>query len=293
MSQAAEEIRAFLRSRKHMPMPPTLQEARLGYEEMAKMFPLVPDTTTEKIVVNGINAEWISTPNTDKNYVMLYLHGGGYVLGSPNTHRSLVSRLADATKSLVLLLDYRLAPEHPFPAAVEDAVSAYRWLIANGFSNENIFICGDSAGGGLTLATAISLRDANEKLPKQLALISPWTDLAATGDSLTTLAEIDPWLTSPELTDLAKLYLAATDSKDPLASPLFADLSGLPEMLIQVGADEILLDDSTRLAKKAEEVGVKTTLEVWKGMWHVWHAFAHKLSEGQNAINKIGSFLRS
>ncbi|MFY9224090.1 MAG: alpha/beta hydrolase [Blastocatellia bacterium] len=292
MSQAAEEIRAFLRSRKHTPIPPTLQEARMGYEEMAKMFPLAADTTTEKILVNGINAEWISTPNTDKNYVMLYLHGGGYVLGSPNTHRALVSRLADATKSLVLLLDYRLAPEHPFPSAVEDAVSAYRWLLNNGFSNENIFICGDSAGGGLTLATAISLCDANEKLPKRLALISPWTDLAATGDSLTTLAEIDPWLTSPELTDLAKLYLATTDSKHPLASPLFADLSGLPEMLIQVGADEILLDDSIRLAKKAEEMGVNATLEVWKGMWHVWHAFADKLSEGQEAINKIGLFLR-
>ncbi|KAF0248436.1 MAG: alpha/beta hydrolase domain-containing protein [bacterium] len=214
------------------------------------------------------------------------------MLGSINTHRALASRISAATKAKVLLLDYRLAPEHPFPSAIEDSCSAYRWLVSKGFSNNNIFICGDSAGGGLTLSTVISLRDAQESLPKRIALISPWTDLAATGDSLTTLSEVDPWLEPKELTTLASLYLAGSDAKHPLASPLFANLSDLPQMLIQVGSDEILLDDSTRLAKLAKVAGVDVELEVWQGMWHVWHAFADKLSEGQKAIDKIGTFFR-
>lgn len=293
MSQIALEIRSYLTERKNAPPLPTLQEARASYEEMASKIPLFPNTEIEKIEINGIKAEWVIAPNIDKSHVVLYLHGGAYVLGSPNTHRALASRISASTKAKVLLLDYRLAPEHPFPSAIEDSCSAYRWLIQQGFSNNNIFICGDSAGGGLTLATVISLRDAQETLPKRIALISPWTDLAATGESLTTLSELDPWLEAKELTDLALLYLAGSDAKNPLASPLFANLEALPDMLIQVGSDEILLDDSTRLAKLAKASGVDVTLEVWEGMWHVWHAFADKLVEGQEAIDNIGKFFRS
>ncbi len=292
MSQTALEIRAYLTERKNAPALATLQEVRASYEEMVSKIPLFVNTEIEKIEVNGIKAEWVTAPNVDKNYVVLYLHGGAYVLGSINTHRALASRISAATKAKVLLLDYRLAPEHPFPSAIEDSCSAYRWLVSKGFSNNNIFICGDSAGGGLTLSTVISLRDAQESLPKRIALISPWTDLAATGDSLTTLSEVDPWLEPKELTTLASLYLAGSDAKHPLASPLFANLSDLPQMLIQVGSDEILLDDSTRLAKLAKVAGVDVELEVWQGMWHVWHAFADKLSEGQKAIDKIGTFFR-
>lgn len=294
MRKEVEELRAYLTERKHAPAPTNIYEARASYEKMASQFPLLPGTTVEKTVVNEkINAEWVAASNVDKNYVLLYIHGGGYILGSPNTHRALVSRLSAATNCPVLLLDYRLAPEHHFPAAIEDCVSAYRWLLANGFSNENIFICGDSAGGDLTVSTTVSLRKAGDKLPKGIAAISPWTDLAATGESLTTLAETDPWLDAKGLTHLASIYLAGTDPKDPLASPLYADLKGLPPLLIQVGSDEILLDDSIRLAKIAEEAGVTVELEVWQDMWHVWHAFADRIVEGQQAIDKIGRFLRS
>lgn len=293
MSQIALEIRAYLTERKNAPVPASIEEARASYEEMASKIPLFANTEIEKIEVNGIKAEWVVAPNVDKNCVVLYLHGGAYTLGSPNTHRALASRISAATKSKVLLLDYRLAPEHPFPSAIEDGCTAYRWLINNGFLHSNIFICGDSAGGALTLSTVISLRDSNEVLPKRIALISPWTDLAATGESLISLSEIDPWLEAKELTNLARLYLAGTDAKHPLASPLYANLSNLPPMLIQVGSDEILLDDSTRLAKLAQEVGTEIELEVYSGMWHVWHAFADKLPEGQRAIDKIGVFFRS
>lgn len=293
MSQIAEEIREYLRERKNAPVPSSIKETRVSYEEMASKTPLFPNTVVEKAEINGIKAEWVAAPNIDKNRVVLYLHGGGYVFCSPITHRALASRLSASSNSLVLVLDYRLAPEHPFPSALEDSCSAYRWLLKNNFSNEKIFICGDSAGGGLTLSTLVSLRDNNEILPNRVALISPWTDLAATGDSLVSLAEIDPWLEVDGLKHLASLYLAGNDPKHPLVSPLFANLSNLPPMLIQVGSDEILLDDSVRLAKLAQAAGVSVELQVWQKMWHVWHAFADKLVEGQQAIDKIGQFFRS
>jgi acetyl esterase/lipase len=192
-----------------------------------------------------------------------------------------------------LLIEYRLAPEHVFPAALEDALTAYRWLLANGTKPEHIVIGGDSAGGGLAMALLTTLRDKGDPLPAGAVLLSPWTDVAGTGESMTTHAEIDPWLSSAAFNFVAPLYAGAEDIRNPLISPVFADLHGLPPLYIHVGTDEILLNDSTRLAERAKAVGVTAHLQVWEGMWHVFQAFAYTLPEGQQAIDQIGEFIRS
>jgi acetyl esterase/lipase len=288
-----EQIRSLLLSMKNAPMPESIEELRENVEKMMSQSHLSPDISIEPIDINGIAGEWVSATESSNEHAMLYLHGGGYILGSSRTYRDLTSRIAAAAGVRVMVIDYRLAPENQFPAAIEDAVNAYRWLINNGFKPENIAIGGDSAGGGLTLATLLSLRDAGESLPAVAALISPWTDLAGTGESLVKLAETDPWLNPHSLLPMAGLYLGETDARNPLASPLYADLQGLPPLLIQVGTDEILLDDSTRLAQRALAANVTTTLDVWQDMWHVWHLFAEQLPEGQQAIGKMAEFIRS
>ncbi len=204
----------------------------------------------------------------------------------------MAARISRASGARVLAINYRLAPEHPFPAAVEDATAAYRWLLAQGIAPNRIVIAGDSAGGGLTISTLLALRDAKQPLPAAAVPISPWTDLAATGESLRTLAGKDPMVQAEPLKEMAKLYLGKADAKNPLASPLYADFKGLPPMLIQVGGAEILLDDAKRVADKAKAAGVMVELEVWDEMVHVWHVFAKLLPEGQQAIDRIGRFVR-
>jgi dienelactone hydrolase len=191
----------------------------------------------------------------------------------------------------VLNVAYRLAPEHPHPAAVEDAVAAVRWVYAQGFAPARVAIAGDSAGGGLTLATLLALRDAGDALPAAAVCISPWTDLAATGESLRTKASVDPMVTEGPLREMARAYLGGKDARTPLASPLYADLRGLPPLLVQVGDAELLLDDATRLASRARDAGVDVTLEVWEEMFHVWHAFAEILPEAQRACERIAAWL--
>jgi epsilon-lactone hydrolase len=222
---------------------------------------------------------------------VLYLHGGGYVMGSIATHRATIARIARAAKAKALALDYRLAPEHKFPAAVEDSVAAYKWLLAQGYKPNKIAIAGDSAGGGLTLATLLSLRD--QKLPMAAAgiAISPWADMEGTGDSFKTRAYRDPMVGSGNLGGMAKHYVGDGDPRHPLASPIHADFTGVAPLLIQVGDAETLLDDSNRVAARAKTHGVKVDLEVWDDMFHVWHAFAKILPEGQQAIDKIGKFV--
>ncbi len=190
------------------------------------------------------------------------------------------------------MLDYRLAPEHPFPAALEDALTAYRWLLAEGVSPARMAIAGDSAGGGLTLATAVSLREGGDPLPAALALISPWSDLTFSGDTIHTLADVDPVL-KVDGKPLVDYYTAQHNPAAPLISPLFADLHGLPPLFIQVGSDEILLNDSTRLAEKARLAGVDVTLEVWKGMWHVFQVFAPYVPEAQKAIEQMAAYIEA
>jgi acetyl esterase/lipase len=225
--------------------------------------------------------------------VLLYFHGGGYVMGSINTHRAMVARLARAARARALLIDYRLAPENPFPAAVEDATATYRWLLAQGRQPRKIALAGDSAGGGLTLATLLALRDARTPLPACAVPISPWTDLEGTGTSVKTKASRDPMVRETDLRRYAALYAGNADPRNPLISPLHGDYRGLPPLLIQVGEAEIILDDSTRVAELAKQAGVQVDLEVWDEMVHVWHVFAKLLPEGQQAIEKVGSYVSS
>jgi acetyl esterase/lipase len=249
------------------------------------------DVICEKINAGGVDAEWIAAPGANADRVILYLHGGGYVIGSINTHRAMVSRIARASNARALAIDYRLAPEHPFPAAVEDATAAYRWLLAQGYKPGKIVIAGDSAGGGLTIVLLLAIRDAGLPMPAGAVPISPWTDLEGTGESVHTRAARDVMVNMENLTSSAKQYYGTHDPKDPLVSPVHGNFRGLPPMLIQVGDAEILLDDATRVAKSAKAAGVDVELEVWDEMPHVWHVFAKLLPEGQQAIDKIGKFV--
>ena len=267
-------------------------KALRGVMESMSGFPSAGETKCTPVEAGGVPAEWVAAAGAADDRVILYVHGGGYVMGSIATHRELAARLSKASGARVLLVDYRLAPEHPFPAAVEDATAAYRWLLAQNIKPSRIVVAGDSAGGGLALATLIALRDAKVPLPAAGVGISPWVDMEGTGASMTTRAKVDPVVQKEGLLGMAQLYLGGKDPKSPLAAPLHADLSGLPPLFIQVGDSETLLDDSTRVAEKAKSAGVKVDLEVWPEMPHVWHLFAPFLPEGQQAIEKIGKFVQ-
>jgi phosphinothricin tripeptide acetyl hydrolase len=271
----------------------TTAERRAQYERAERVFPVPLDVKVEHVTVPSTPAEWLTPPGARDDAAVLYLHGGGYVIGSPRSHRHLAAAVGTAAKSQVLLLDYRLAPEHPFPAAVDDAVAAYRWLLDRKIAPARIVIGGDSAGGGLTVATLLALRDAGVPLPAAGVCISPWVDLTCAGGSYATRADVDPIVTRDGVANLATAYLGGKDAKTPLASPLFADLRGLPPLLIQVGDDEVLLDDSVQLAERARKAGVEATLDVWPKMVHVWHWFFPMLDEGQAAIDRIGEFVRA
>jgi len=271
---------------------PSITEMRAGMEAMAGAAVIPADVKREQVNAAGVPAEWVVAENVDPDRVILYLHGGGYVIGSINTHRELGSRLSRAAAARVLLIDYRLAPEHPHPAAVDDAVAAYRWLLSLGVNPSRLAIAGDSAGGGLTVATLVAVRDAGLPMPATGVCLSPWVDLEGIGESMTTKAAADPMVQRDGLLKMAAAYLAGQHPRTPLASPLYADLSGLPPLLIQVGTAETLLDDSTRLAERARKSGVHVTLEPWEDMIHVWQAFASLLPEGRQAIDRIGEFIR-
>ena len=269
----------------------SVEEMRQGMAAMIGSAQLPAGLVREPLSVNGVPAEWVSARGAAADRAVLYLHGGGYVLGSIGTHRELAARISAASGARCLVIDYRLGPEHPFPAAVEDAVKAYRWLLDVGYAPERLAIAGDSAGGGLTMATLVALRDAVLPLPATGVCISPWVDLAGEGESMTTKEAVDPMVTRGPLLMMAKHYLGGADAKTPLASPLWADLRGLPPLLIHVGTSETLLDDSIRLAERARKAGVEVELEAWPEMIHVWHAFAAMLPEGREAIERIGAHL--
>lgn len=270
----------------------SIQDQRAAFQELASQFQPAQDVRCEPVDAGGIPAEWITTPEAGHERAIYYLHGGGYVMGSIGTHRDMISRLSRAARARALAIDYRLAPENPFPAAVEDSTSAYRWLISTGVDPARLVIAGDSAGGGLTMATLVALRDAGDPLPAAAVCLSPWVDLEGVGESMTTRAEVDPMVQRESLLQSAKAYLRDADPRTPLAAPLYADLSGLPPLLIQVGTAETLLDDSTRLAERARAAGVEVILELWDDMIHVWQFCAAMLPEGQQAIDRIGEFVR-
>ena len=239
--------------------------------------------------VNGLTAEWLEPRNAVDNKLILYLHGGAYVMGGCATHRQLVSHIAVAAGVRALLPEYRLAPENPFPAAIDDAVGVFRTLLSSGFSAKDIVIAGDSAGGGLTMATLLSLRDAGDPLPAAACLLSPWLDLAATGETMSTNAHRDPWFQPEDMPFIASYYCDEDRLKNPLVSPVYGDFAGLPPIYIQVGEDEILLSDSMRVAQKA---GGEVELEIWPGMWHVFQVFMRQMPESRAAIRKLGDFIR-
>lgn len=290
-SQEIKNIRDFLAASPDTDAM-TIEERRAYFNNLNQQFPTPEDVTVESVVANGVRAEWVKAPSASDDRVILYLHGGGYIVGSPTSHRHLVAELSRASLSAALSVDYRLAPEHPFPAAVTDAVSAYRWLMDQGAQPERIVIAGDSAGGGLTVAMMVSLRDQGIALPAGGVCISPWTDLTITAESYATKAAIDPMINRDQLSMMASAYLGGADSRTHLASPLFADLRGLPPLLIQVGSDEVLLDDALILAERASGAGVDTTLEVWDEMIHVWHFFHPMLKEARDAIEHAAQFVR-
>lgn len=269
----------------------TVAESRAGFEQLAKMFPLAADVRTETVDAGGVPAEWVSVPESRADRVVLYLHGGGYVIGSCATHRELASRIARSARARALVLEYRLAPEHPFPAAVDDALAAYRWLLGTGVAPARVAVAGDSAGGGLTLATLLALRDRKQPLPACGVCMSPWTDLEGTGRSAQPGGADDPLLKLEGLREMAGHYAKAS-LRDPLAAPLYADYRGLPPLLIQVGTREILLDDSTRVAEKARAAGVDVTLDPWEGLIHVWQLFGPNVPEAVQAVDRIGEFTR-
>jgi epsilon-lactone hydrolase len=223
---------------------------------------------------------------------ILYLHGGGYYFCSPQTHRSLVFALAERTGARIFSLDYRLAPEHPFPAALDDALAAYRQLIADGISPKSIVIAGDSAGGGLALATLVALRDAGTALPAGALLFSPWTDLAATGASIKTNDGVDPMFCGASIARAARLYLGDTPATHPYASPCYADLHGLPPLFVQAGSTEVLLDDARRVAERAQQSGVPVELEIWPKMPHVWQLWVPFMPEARRALDHAAGFVR-
>jgi len=290
----SEQLRAVIEMWRSGPDPAGLSfdERRANWEEMATLSPVPPDVRCEPVDAGGVSAEWIIAPGAATDRVVLYLHGGGYVLGSISTHREVISRLSRAAGARALAIGYRLAPEHPFPAAVEDSTAAYRWVLESGVHPSRIVIAGESAGGGLTVATLVALRDAGDPLPAAGVCLSPWVDMECIGESMTTKAEVDPVVEREDVLKLAKAYLGETEPRTPLAAPLYADLRGLPPLLIQVGTAEVLLDDSTRLAGRAKSAGVEVLFEPWDDMIHMWHMFAAMLPEGQQAIDRIGEFVR-
>jgi epsilon-lactone hydrolase len=285
-----ERVRALLTLR---PRPAELNERRRRLDMLGEQSALPTDVRIEPVDADGVDGEWTATPAADPSRVMLFLHGGGYVSGSITSHRAMVAEAGRQAAMRTLALGYRLAPESPYPAALQDALAGYRFVLSTGIEARNIAIAGDSAGGGLTIATLVALRDAGVPLPGCAWCVSPWVDLAMTGPSIAAKAAVDPLIQEPYLQELAAAYLSGADPRDPLVSPLYADLRGLPPLLIQVGAAETLLDDAVRLAGAAGAADVAVTLEVYPEMIHVWHLFHQQLAAGRRALAAAGRFVRA
>ena len=282
-------IRIFLKRRsRHL----DIDGWRNNMRAMEKLVPRPPARSrTERIAAGRLALYRIMTDRSHPERNVLYLHGGAYVSGAPAHYRHFTWRIADTAQASVWALEYRLAPEHPFPAAVQDAFAAYDWLLHNTPNAARLFVMGDSAGGGLALALLMKLRDEGRPLPEAAVTLSPWTDLALTGKSLQSNAAADPMLSADHLPAFARYYLAGADPRTPYASPLYGDAGGLPPVLIQVGSDEILRDDSLRMAEKLQSHNPRSRLEVWPRMPHVWQLFAPVLPEARQAIAHIGDFI--
>jgi len=270
----------------------SIEQRRSEFQSALAQFQPAADVVRQAVDAGGVPAEWITAHGAQQGKVIYYLHGGGYVMGSISTHRETVSRLSRATRARVLLIDYRLAPEDRFPAALEDAKAGYRWLLSTGVKPSKLVVAGESAGGGLTVATLMTLRDSQVPLPAAGICMSPWVDMECLGKSIVTKSSIDPIVRQNDLKMYAKAYLGDGDRRTPLAAPIYGSLKGLPPLLIQVGTAEILFDDATRLAERARLDGVDVVFEPWEEMIHMWHMFP-MLPEGNQAIERIAEFMRN
>ncbi len=284
-----QEIADLIESLSDRPWPEGFEEARIHYDSLGT--PIADDIHVEKLIIDGVAAQMLIPPQCDDARVMIYVHGGGYVVGSLISHGGMVAEIARNAKCKVLQLDYLRAPEHKFPAPVEDTCKAYHWLLKKGYEAKKITIAGDSAGGGLVVATLVALQNEGTTLPGAIVCIAPWVDLEFTGESYEARKEIDPFVQREVAENMRELYLGNQDPKDPIASPINADLTGFPAMLIQVGEREILFSDSEMLANKAKASGVDVTFEEWPEMVHVWHFYYPVVSDGMKAIARIGEFV--
>ena len=294
---AAAILKTLLRVNRHGWAKGSVGEQRRRQERRARLIPVDRSVGVDPFLIGALNAAWIAAPGTNSGThrnapVVLYLHGGAYALGSILTHRAFLGRFATATRTRVLAIEYRRAPEHPFPAALEDAVAAYRWLISTGVGPTEIVIAGDSAGGGLALATILLLRDAGEALPACAVCLSPWLDLTLSCRSIDSNAKKDPILSRKVLERYAGMHVGACDLNDPLVSPFFADLSGFPPILIHIGSDEILLDEAAAVSNAARAAGVECEFEVWPGMFHVFQMFP-LLRQSGAGLDKAARFIAS
>ena len=285
-----DAVRALLGAK---PRPVGWEARRQRLDEVGAVWPVAADVKLEAADLAGVRAEWSIVPGSDPSRALLFFHGGGYCSGSIVSHRRMATEAGRAGRLRTLAVGYRLAPEHPFPAAFEDALTVWRRLRKDGYAANRIAVGGDSAGAGLTLALARELKRAREEQPGCLWLASPWTDLTMSGATLSTKAAIDPLIHKEYLEELAHAYLpAGVDRKDPRVSPLYADLRGLPPILIQVGSAETLLADSTRFAEAAGAADVAVTLEIWPHMIHAWALWNARLEPGRRALANAGAFMR-
>ncbi len=272
--------------------PPDLATTRAGFEQGYSSMPVPEGVGFESVDAGGVAAEWVTPPEVEGSRTIVYLHGGGYVVGSLNTHRHVVSRLALGAKARVLNVDYRLAPEHPYPAALDDALAAWQWHLANGGEAARTAISGDSAGGGLAIALCMKLRDEDMALPACAAPISPWTDLTFSGDSMTERADRDPMLAGADsLAGMVMAYAAHEDAANPYISPVFGAFDNLPPMMIQVGTEEVLYDDSTRVVKAIENASGAVEFRPWPDMMHVWHLLAGVAPEAEDGIAELAAYI--
>lgn len=283
-------IRALLGG---LPPAASVGEARGRYDSAAPMFPMAPDVTTTPETIAGVRCEWSATPAAHPERVVLYLHGGGYVGGSLASHRHLAAEVGRAAGSRALAVDYRLAPEHPFPAAVDDALAVYRHLLNSGRRSSEIVIAGDSAGGGLTIATLLAAKAVGLPQPACAFCISPWVDLECVGESMVSQASEEPMVVRAQLVEYAGLYLNGRPPRTALAAPMYGDFASLAPLLIQVGSAEVLMDDAVRLARAAGAARVQVQLEIWPEMIHVWHFFHRTLTDARRALAQAGAFIKS
>ena len=286
-----DAIRALLSAK---PRPVGWEERRQRLDEVGSVWPAAADVKLEPADLGGVPGEWSSVAGSDASRVLMFFHGGGYCSGSIRSHRRLVTEAGRSAGIRTLAVGYRLAPEHPFPAAMKDALAAWRFLRQQGIAARHIAVGGDSAGGGLAVVLNNRLRDAGEELPGCIWLVSPWTDLTMSGSTLITKDNVDPIIHKGYLGELADAYVPpGVGRKDPRVSPLYADLKGLPPMLIQVGSAETLLEDATRFAAAAGAADVSVTLEIWPHMIHAWPMWNAGLKPGRSALAHAGAFMRA